>query len=317
MSRKPRIHYPGALYHVILRGNAQDDVFSDAVDRTKFCFLIQEGTERFGHRIHAFCLLDNHIHMALQVGEKPLSRIMQNLTFRYTQWFNRRHKRVGHLFQGRYKANIVDADSYLLELIRYIHLNPYRAKITRQPEKYRWSSYRFYLEDDLPWLITEFVLGQFSEEIKKAKQAFRRLVEEGKADAEEGGIFDPIRSDGRLIGDDQFMERVQESEDAVRRDWLTLEKIITSVCEVYGMKREELSSSGKGRTASEARSMVALIVQDHPKITMTEAAIAFRREPSSLSAGAKRLRDRFRHDEDLRDRFQKVVDNLQIPKYNA
>ena len=124
-------------------------------------------------------------------------------------------------------------------------------------------------------------------------------------------------SDGRLIGDDDFMERVQESEDAVRRDWLKLDDIISSVCKVYDMKREELSASGKNRTASEARSMIALIVQDHPKITITEAAIAFRREPSSLSAGAKRLRDRFTHDEDPRDRFQKVVDNLQIPKYNA
>jgi len=201
-------------------------------------------------------------------------------------------------------------------LMRYIHLNPYRAKITKKPEKYRWSSYRFYLEDDLPWLTTEFVLGQFSDDMGKAKRAFIRFMDEGKADAEEGGIFDPIRSDGRLIGDDQFMERVQESEDAVRRDWLKLDDIISSVCKVYRIKKEVLSISSKNRRASEIRSMVALIVQDHPKITITEAAILFRREPSSLSAGAKRLRDRFRHDGDLRDRFQKVVNNLQIPKCN-
>ena len=310
MSRKPRIHYPGALYHIILRGNAQDDVFYDAVDRTKFCLLVQEGTERFRHRIHAFCLLDNHVHMALQVGEKPLSRIMQNLTFRYTQWFNRRHKRVGHLFQGRYKANLVDADSYLLELTRYIHLNPYRAKITRKPEKYRWSSYRFYIKDELPWLTTEFVLGQFSDDIGRANRSFRKFVDEGKTDAEEGGVFDPTHSDGRLIGDDQFMERVQESEDAVRRDWLTLDDIISSVCKVYGMKREELSASGKNRTATEARSMVALIAQDHPKLTVTEAAAAFQRDTSSLSAGAKRLRERLRSDNDLQGRFNTVVASL-------
>jgi len=242
---------------------------------------------------------------------------MQNLTFRYTQWFNGRHKRVGHLFQGRYKANIVDAESYLLELMRYIHLNPYRAKITKKPEKYRWSSYRFYLKDELPWLPTEFVLGQFSGDMIKAKRAFRMFVDEGKEDEEESSVFSHTLSDGRLIGDDDFMERVQESEDAVRRDWLKLDDIISSVCKVYGMKREELSASGKNRSASEARSMVALIIQDHPKLTVTEAAIAFHRDTSSMTAGAKRLRERIERDEELHGRFQKVVAGLQIPKCNT
>ncbi|MFH1185948.1 MAG: transposase [Chloroflexota bacterium] len=146
MARKPRIHYAGALHHVILRGNAGDDVFSDDVDRTKFCLLVQEGIERFEHRVHAFCLMGTHVHVALQVRERPLSRIMQNLTFRYTQWYNRRHARIGHLFHGRYKANLVDVDTYLVSLVRYIHLNPVRAGMVERPEDYRWSSHRFYVD---------------------------------------------------------------------------------------------------------------------------------------------------------------------------
>ena len=127
MARKPRIHLPDGLYHVIFRGNGGQDVFLTDADYRRFYLLLQEGTFRFGYRVHAFCLMTNHIHLALQVGEIPLSRSMQNLSFRYTRWLNWREQRTGHLFQGRYKAVLVDGDSYLLELVRYIHLNPVRA----------------------------------------------------------------------------------------------------------------------------------------------------------------------------------------------
>jgi hypothetical protein len=107
----------------------------ETAGRTPFClrptgrfyFLLQEGVEKYGHRVHAFCLMTNHVHLAIQVGEVPLSRIMQNIGFRYTTYLNRRKKRTGHIFQGRYKALLIDADSYLLELVRYIHCNPVRA----------------------------------------------------------------------------------------------------------------------------------------------------------------------------------------------
>ena len=114
MARKPRIHYPGAFYHVILRGNGGQDIFFSKNDRTKFYLLLQEGIERFGHRIHAFCLMTNHIHLVIQIGDIPLSKIMQNVTFRYTRYINARRKEFGHLFQGRYKAILIDADTYIL-----------------------------------------------------------------------------------------------------------------------------------------------------------------------------------------------------------
>ena len=107
MARKQRVHYPAALYHVIIRGNARQEIFFDDVDRSRFYLLIQEGLERYEHRIHAFCLMTNHIHLAIQVGDMPLSRIMQNISFRYTQWINWWYKRSGHLFQGRFKAVLV------------------------------------------------------------------------------------------------------------------------------------------------------------------------------------------------------------------
>ena len=160
MARKPRLHYPGACYHVILRGNAGNAVFFDKEDRSRFFFLLQEGIERYKHRIHAYCLMTNHVHMAIQVGEVPLSRIIQNISFRYTRYMNSRKKQVGHLFQGRYKALLIDADSYLLELVRYVHNNPVRAGMVDTCEKYPWSSHKAYLGHELvPWLTMDWVLS--------------------------------------------------------------------------------------------------------------------------------------------------------------
>ena len=131
MARKARIHYPGALYHVILRGNARQDIFIDDGDRYRFYLLMQEGIARYRHSIHAFCLMTNHLHLLIQVADIPLSRIMQNLSFRYTRWSNGRQWQSGHLFQGRYKAVLVNGDEYLLELVRYLHLNPVRAGLVK------------------------------------------------------------------------------------------------------------------------------------------------------------------------------------------
>ena len=111
MARKPRLHVPGGLYHVMLRGNGGADIFFSKADRKRFYALLEEGGQRFGTRLHGFCLMTNHVHLVLQAGEAPLSRPMQNLAFRYTRHVNARRKRVGHLFQGRYKALLVDGDS--------------------------------------------------------------------------------------------------------------------------------------------------------------------------------------------------------------
>jgi REP element-mobilizing transposase RayT len=150
MARKPRLHVPGGLYHVILRGNARQNIFFTAEDRARFYELIEEVVVRFGYRVHAFCLMTNHLHLALQAGEQSLSAGMQNLAFRYTRHINARRKRAGHLFEGRFKAFLVDRDRYGLALVRYIHLNPVRARMVRQPSAYGYSSHRAYLGDNAP-----------------------------------------------------------------------------------------------------------------------------------------------------------------------
>ena len=140
MARRARIHYPGAVYHVMLRGNGGQDIFVDDSDRIRFYDLLEEGVRRFDVRIAALCLMSNHVHLVVQVAEVPLSRLIQNVSFRYTRYRNAKERRTGHLFQGRYRAILIDAEAYLLELVRYIHLNPVRAGLVKDPEDYRWSS---------------------------------------------------------------------------------------------------------------------------------------------------------------------------------
>jgi len=166
MARKPRIHLPGGIYHVILRGNDGQPVFFSDQDRLSFCELVAEGVVRYGHRIHAFCLMTNHVHFALQVAEPPLAKIVQNLAFRYTRRINKSQRRMGHLFQGRYKALLVDADAYLVELVRYIHLNPVRAQMVADPGAYAWSGHNAYLGlAGWPWLTTDLVLSQLQRNV--------------------------------------------------------------------------------------------------------------------------------------------------------
>ena len=142
MARPLRIEFPGAVYHVTSRGNARQKIYRNDEDRETFLATLGWVVERFGWICHSYCLMDNHFHLLIETPLPNLSRGMRQLNGVYTQKFNRRHNRVGHLFQGRFKSIVAERDSYLLELARYIVLNPVRAKMVKAPEHYPWSSYR-------------------------------------------------------------------------------------------------------------------------------------------------------------------------------
>jgi REP element-mobilizing transposase RayT len=181
MSRPLRIGYPGALYHLTSRGNARGQIFLDDTDREIFLDVLGSVVERFGWRIHAYCLMGNHYHLLAQTPQPNLSRGMQWLNGVYTQRFNRRHERVGHVFQGRFKAILVERDSYLLELARYIVLNPVRAGLASVPEGWRWSSYHATAgEQAAPrWLSVNWILDQFGIGETPAQDRYRQFVAAG------------------------------------------------------------------------------------------------------------------------------------------
>lgn len=269
MARKSRVHYPGAFYHVILRGNAGNPVFFEDADRSRFFLLVQEGVERFKHRIHGYCLMTNHIHLIIQVDDIPLSRIIQNLSFRYTRYINSKKKQTGHLFQGRYKALLLSADSYLLQLVRYIHNNPVRAKMVSLPSDYRWSSHIGYLGTVLtPWLTTDFVLQQFAETRAKAVELYNKFqqegIDEGKRKEFHNGNFE-----GRILGNDHFVEEAMSKISQKCEKKTSLAQVLRAVSRNYKLQRQDLSSKSRQRKITEARAMAALLVRESKYLSLT------------------------------------------------
>ncbi len=308
MARKPRVYCPGAYYHVILRGNSGQTIFLNDKDRTRFFLLLQEGMERFGHRIHAFCLMTNHVHLAIQIAEISLSRILQNLSFRYTRWVNWRQGRTGHLFQGRYKAVLIDADTYLQELTRYIHLNPVRAGMVRRAEKYPWSGHRAYLGlETIPWLTTDWVLSQFSKKVSVARKAYMKFIQEGMEGNRQEEFYRGSEADSRILGDDTFIERVLDEKQKKQRNRVSLDKIMVEVCRHFSLEEKDFGVLGKDRSLSEARGIAAWLVLELGVCTLVELGKRTGRDVSTLSSAAKRLQIRSKTDLKLADRVMGLL----------
>jgi putative transposase len=288
MARKPRLHVPGGLYHVILRGNAGQDVFLIPADRQVFYDLLAEGVSRFGYRVHAFCLMSNHLHLALQAGESGLSSGMQNLSFRYTRYLNTRLARVGHVFQGRFKAFLVDQDRYGLALVRYIHLNPVRAKRVREAGRYRWSSQRAYMGDEaLPWLTTDWVLGQFGPRVAAARSRFATFVESGKAEGH-SAMYYGGEDDSRVVGETDFLKRVLKPAARPIKP-PKLSHLVDHVCRACGLQPADLRAPGRNRQRAQARTLVAWLAVQLRSCTIAEVAHYFSRDPSTISHLVARL----------------------------
>ena len=307
MARKPRIHVPGALYHVMVRGNDGQAIFADDHDRETFCALVADGVARFGHRIHAYCLMPNHVHLALGVGETPASKIIQNLAFRYTRAFNRRARRTGHLFQGRFRAVLVDRNAYLFELVRYIHLNPVRAGLVAEPEAWAWSGHRAYLgKAHTPWLDTAFVLGMFDEnDRRRAQRRYAGFVREG--------LGEPYReelhvgaADRRVSGSDAFVSDVLGIAGQGPRRTPSLSAIIAGVCAAWHLDEQALVLPGRRRDTALARAAIGWLAAETKAATLTEVARHFGRDVATVSRQVRQLTEAVRADPTLGRRLEAV-----------
>lgn len=206
MARPLRLEFEGALYHVMSRGNAREDIFLDDGDRTAFLANLGRAAKRFDWRLWAWCLMGNHYHLLVETLRPTLSRGMRQVNGIYTQAFNRRHGRVGHVLQGRYKAVLVDKDSYLLEVSRYVALNPVRAGLVAAAGEWPWSSYRTVMGKAAApdWVVVEDLLRLFHAETGPARRAYARFVAEGMAAADPlSGIEQQV-----LLGSEAFIERM-------------------------------------------------------------------------------------------------------------
>ena len=209
MARPLRLELPGALYHVTSRGDRQEDIYLNDSDRQRWLNLLGEVCARHNWLCHAYCLMDNHFHIVIETVDGNLSAGMRQLNGVYTQWHNRAHGRVGHVFQGRFKAIIVQRQAYLLELARYVVLNPVRAGICKLPEQWVWSSYLATagLAPRPDWLHTDWLLSQFGNQYSKAVTAYTDHV---KAGAGLTSVWDALQ-DQLYLGDAGFADQLRDA----------------------------------------------------------------------------------------------------------
>jgi putative transposase len=208
MSRPLRLEFPDALYHITSRGDRREDIYEDAVDREAYLKILASVITQFNWVCYAYCLMGNHYHLLIQTPDGNLSKGMRQLNGVYTQFYNRQHRKTGHLYQGRYKAILVDQDSYLLELSRYIVLNPVKAGIVQRVAQWPWSSYPAMVGDcESPeWLTSDFMLSQFA---KQRKVAIKRYINFVEAGVKNGPIWSQVINQ-IYLGDKAFIDKVQQ-----------------------------------------------------------------------------------------------------------
>jgi putative transposase len=207
MARPLRIEFDGAIYYVTSRGNARADIFADDQDRQAFLKYLSKVITRFHWLCHAYCLMDNHYHLVVETPEANLAKGMRQLNGVYTQIYNRRHRKVGHLLQGRYKAVLIQKESHLLEVCRYVVLNPLRAKAVVRAESWKWSSYKGTAGFGAiqPWLAVDWVLSQFSKRRYSARRHYRQFVRDG---INRPSIWEGVHAQV-LLGDEDFVGKLK------------------------------------------------------------------------------------------------------------
>lgn len=252
MARPLRIEYPGAFYHVMHRGNAQADIFLSDRDREKFIEYLSLAVDRYELKIHTYCLMSNHYHLLVETLQPNLSQAIKWINVSYATYFNRKRQRSGHLFQGRFKAIVVNADEYLKQLSRYIHLNPIRANMVEHVKGYQWSSYRALggYKKGPGWLETRWLLSLFGNDRKK----YRQFVEKAQKEKIQDPSKDVVR--GLILGGAEFvdwinttfLDKMAGSKEKPQllslKPGLITEDLIPYICDEFGCEREKIICKG-------------------------------------------------------------------------
>ena len=253
--------------------------------------------------------MSNHVHLVIQANDIPLSRIMHNLNFRYTAYLNRRMKTSGHIFQGRYKAILVEADNYLLELIRYIHNNPVVAGIVMSPDNYRWSSHSVYIEKiDVTWLTTAWALSFFSKKRNRAIEKYQLFIKHGLTETPMDLADEVV--EGYFLGSEKFINRIKKLSGQKTTFKRTIDEIIDKVCDNYNLEKKDVIGPGKKRSLSEARTMVAWIVRENKHLSLTDLSKIVKRTVSGLSSAVGRLEKTARNNSKLAGKMEKLKNTV-------
>jgi REP element-mobilizing transposase RayT len=320
MPRKARIDAPGALQHIICRGIERRKIFFDGTDKNRF-------VARFGRMLsetqtpcYAWALLNNHFHLLLKTGNVPIATLMRRLLTGYAVTFNLRHKRSGHLFQNRYKSILCQENTYLLELVRYIHLNPLRAGLVRsmdQLDRYRYCGHSVLLGNhNNDWQDTDYVLRLFGKKVGAARKHYRNFVEQGiktgkRPDLTGGGLIRTaggwaalkayrdrnirITGDERILGESDFVESVLKEQNErlerryrIRQQKFDFDNAVDRVAQVFDLEPHEILSTVKERLRVEARSVLCFWAVSELEMTGTEVARRLKMSKSGVSRAVAR-----------------------------
>jgi REP element-mobilizing transposase RayT len=308
LPRPLRLEVAGGVYHAIARGNEKKPVFRDDEDRLCYIERLIECTRRFEFRVYAYCLMENHVHLAIERGPVELSRIMLALHSTYAQRFNRRYGRVGHLFQGRYKAFLIEKEAYLLTLIAYIHMNPVKAGLVGRAEKYHWSSARYYDQRDVPiWLDTRTAISMLGGPGDGSGRGSRRSLVAG-SDAYEA--IQPTQA--AIIGSEQFARETLRRLDVkpAPRIW-SIPAIAASAAASCGLTVDQLRARQRIRGAVFARSVAGYVAREYSGIPVARVARFFERDESTLVRPVLKLEGDLPLDSAVRRRVRDVVAALE------
>lgn len=311
MARNPRIHFPTALYHVIARGNQRQAIFLDQRDFRTYISYLSEYKGKHSFYLYAYALMKTHLHLLLEVGESPLSKIMQVLQFRYTRYFNKRYRKVGHLFQGRYKAILCDRDPYLLELVRYIHLNPVRVGMVEDPEKYPWTGHLSYMRKGKIDLVDkDLVLTQFAKSKSLARRRYGQFVLEGLSMGHQKRYYEV--KDQRYLGKDEFIDQIEREKTSSHPEIyeIPMKEIAVEVGNGMAIPRDRLYSLTRDRMGAFGRAIVAYLARRIAGFSVKDIAQYFQREPMTLSEAIVKIEGLMEKDKELARKIEDMRSNL-------
>ena len=284
MPRKPRVHVQEAFYHVLARGNQKQLIFYDDEDYQIYLRLTKKYSERYNVELHGYVLMPNHVHFLVRVNSVPLARFMQGIQQTYTQIFNKRHEKVGHLFQGRYKSFYIDKEVYLLELIRYIHLNPVKAGLVKEPQNYRWSSQRNYYHARVgSWVDTSFITSLLATYGGTVIDDYQLMPEELMLPAQ----FDELR---------EKHNQPSHSTD--------LKEILTDVAEYIGVSPQVVLGPGRSKPACAARCLFAYVACYINRYRINEVADFLNKDGSTVSKCLRQAEKEWEHSHEVMSRFK-------------
>lgn len=260
MARKPRIQFEGAFYHIIVRGNQRQAIFLDDNDRRSYLERLKKYKTECGFVLYAYVLMTNHIHLLIETPKDPISRIMQRINFTYTQYFNKRHGKVGHLFQGRYKSYLCEKDSYLLSLVRYIHNNPVRAGLVGEAGGYEWSSHIDYLKGNKGIIDADKVLRLFSERPVIARRKYAEFMN-SKPD-ESFKPYDVYEQ--QIVGSEDFIEEIGKRVERVERraKKVPIKELVSEIQKETGIGMLEMSSRKRSERLRTARGIFVMLARE-------------------------------------------------------